>query len=128
MFDRWILVEAWLLIGLRIRWAKSYEQRPAKLFGERANTWYAGNGEWVVIPDRVVAGYLGEFEAPEMSTDDMRHELAHWLSATPEERASVNFNALTDEPEERAITVERAIDAMCSAAARIASLAITRRA
>lgn len=123
--ERWILVEAWLSLGLRVRWARSYETASATLQGENQNLWYAGHEEWViVVPHRAqVSGQYGEFRVPEMSTDDMRHELAHWLSSTPEERNQVNFGS-TETNEERAVMAEHTIDAIVRAAGRIATLAL----
>lgn len=127
MIDRWILVEIWLALGLRMRFARKWgEQPPKQLAGENNNLWYAGHGEWVVLPGRQeVGGVLGEFRAPEMSTDDMRHELAHWLSATPAERETVNFGE-GDPLEERAVAAEKVIDAIVGAAARVVVLGAQR--
>ena len=120
--QRWVLVEAWLTLGLRVRWQASYEQMPSdQLFGEDNDLWYAGHGEWVVVPRyrEQTSGRFGEFRAPEMSTDDMAHELAHWLIASPADREKRNFGDGGDDMEERAVAAEKIIDAIASAANRV---------
>lgn len=130
---RWVLTEAWLALGLRLVWCPSFEQdRVARdeWQGEGGRYLYEGDGVWWVMhPDRHRRNRLSavDFDVPQLSTDDMRHELAHYLSATPDQREKRNFG-MTNETygqEEAAIAAERVIDAMCTATSRIASLALS---
>lgn len=123
---RWVLSEAWIANGLRIRFARSYEKPPAETFGEDARFWYAGHGEWIVLPSEQGYRPYGQSDAPVMSVVDMRHELAHFLIATADQRALVNFGG-GDLLEERAVAAESVLSSIINAAARIADMALTSR-
>lgn len=131
--SRWILAEAWLALGLRLEWAPKWErlERDQLIDDEELHRtfYYEGGGVWRVLEtDR---GYRAGTRptAPELGTDAMRHELAHYLAASAEERARRNFGLTTrdSDAEERALEVEQVIDAMSAAASRIASLAMAGR-
>lgn len=125
---RWVLSEAWIANGLRIRWARNYEQNqaPKETFGDGgAAFWYGSDGEWIFLrPEPWRTPFYGEVTVPSMSMEDMRHELAHWLTATPEQRGQVNFGG-GEEIEERAVAAERVLSGVIAAAARIAAMAMT---
>ncbi len=126
--ERWVLAEAWLSNGLRLCWAYS-GQRTDDTWQDDSDSQqsyrYRGYGEWEVIPPR---GYmpLGRDGAPSLSTGTMRHELAHWITSTEEQRGLQNFG-LTKTDNEReadALTAERILESITKAAARIASMAL----
>lgn len=128
--QRWVLSEAWVASGLRMRLARNYEANDARtkdlLQGDARSYWYAGFGEWVVLdPDR---GYqpFGSGNAPTMSTEDMRHELAHWITATDEQRNLVNFGMTKDseDMERAAVAAEAVIASIAGAAGRIVGMAL----
>jgi hypothetical protein len=136
---RWILAEAWLSLGLRIEWVPSYERdRIADDQWQRDDDGgqrfvYSGGGRWWVHDGTNRYGYgRPPLTAPSLSTDAMRHELAHWLTSTEDERGVMNFGAEptgldTTRAEERAIAAEPVLDAMLSACARIATMALGGR-
>lgn len=146
---RWILVETWLSLGLRIEWCPSWE-RDAIAAGDwldddddrearpRPRFIYAGQGTWWVDPgDRYRYGTPPN-AAPQLSAAVLGHELAHYLSATDEERGLRNFGAsptitsgISGDPantEDRAVAAEKVIDAILAASARIANMALGGRA
>ena len=132
---RWIVVEAWLSLGLRVEWAGTYDHVVAELWtpDEGGSRYvYAGHlmdkrGVWLVQPSRHTGSTV-----PQLSTEAMKHELAHWLTSSPEQRKMANFgltgrSGTDDTPEDRAGNAERVIDAMIAASARIVSLALGGR-
>ena len=136
---RWILVEAWLALGLRVEWIPSFNvdrvERNEWAEDEETRLWYSydGHGIWQVRHDGR-AGRVPGFPyntAPVLGLDALRHELAHYLSATVEEREKRNFGAsfqaLADpaDVEQRALNAEKIIDAMMVACARIADMALS---
>lgn len=137
---RWVLCEAWLSLGLRFEWAGAYEatQLPREEWqeddGVRHAYFYAGAGVWKVHQPSDV-GYrpadLPKLTAPMIGTDSMRHELAHWLASSSEQRAERNFGigggAEADARERRALDAEATIDAMMGACDRILGQAIAGR-
>lgn len=127
---RWVLVEAWLALGLRIAWAPAYrdasgdEQLDEEL---RTRFYYDGHGVWhVVNPQARRYGAAPEPTAPQLGWEALRHELAHWIAAPAEARAKRNFGLTSTDTdaEERALEVEAGLDAMLVAAGRIADLAL----
>lgn len=142
---RWILVEAWLSLGLRIEWCSSWEhgriEKDAWLEDDgdsrRKPTRfvYTGNRLWQVERERDVYGRPPNMEPPQLSTDALRHELAHYLTASEDERACVNFGASPaigpgndpKDTEDRALAAEKVIEAMLAASARIANMALGGR-
>lgn len=130
---RWVLVEAWLALGLRVEWCPSYQVDSLRDHWQEGEDTpepfvYAGDRVWLVKSSRrgPLLGSLGE--APQLGTLDMRHELAHYMAASEEQRAAVNFGMTRDsyDDEERAGQAEQIIDAMVAASARIASMALER--
>jgi len=136
---RWAIVEAWLSLGLRIEWSpRSYsvsygskeetnegwiEGGGASMNG-RYHYRYEGAGVWQVLdadPGRRIG--FPRPTSPQICDDDMRHELAHYLAATAEQRALRNFGIKRgpdgDALEERAVECERVIDAILEGANRI---------
>lgn len=138
---RWILVEAWLSLGLRIEWCPSYDRdRVASAWldddgGAESTTRfvYDGHGRWLVDPPGKLR-FAPPNTAPSLTTAALRHELAHYLTATEDERSRLNFGASAeliggDErgTEDRAVAAEKVIDAMLAASARIANMALGGR-
>ncbi len=81
---------------------------------------------WVVIDTTPGYKILGNTEAPFLPTPDMKHELAHWLVATEDERNKNNFGIGVgdDDMEMRTIAAEAVITSIINAAARITNLAL----
>jgi len=130
---RWVLVEAWLALGLRIEWCPIYQADQFRDHWQQGEDTeerfvYAGDRRWLVKSSRrgPLLGSIGQ--APQLGVLDMRHELAHYLAADEEQRAAINFGMTRDShaDEERAGEAEQVIDAMMAASARIASLALER--
>lgn len=126
---RWVLVEAWLALGLRIEWGGSWRDagaRDAWMPDDETRLYYlySGHGVWTVRDDEVARriGYPKN-AVPVLSTETLRHELAHYLAATPEQRERVNFAAGADE-ERATLEAEKVIDAMLAGADRIAAQAL----
>jgi len=127
---RWIVVEAWLSLGLRVEWARSPDHVAVNLWmpDEDGSAYtYDGAGTWLVRPNG-----RARTAPPQLSTETMKHELSHWLTASPEQRSMANFGLTgrneTDDPSEAsASNAERVIEAMIAASARIASLALGGR-
>lgn len=132
---RWVIVEAWVSLGLRVEWISSWE-----IAGIPRNAWqtdndgharylYDGFGVWKVERRE---GRRGDIDArttvPELSLDLMTHELAHYLVASEEERGQRNFGipaeAQTSDQEDRAQSAEKVIHALMLACGRIAGLAL----
>lgn len=136
---RWIVVETWLRLGLRIRWAKGYEERevPTEVWQtDIDNTGtrflylgedYGETGIWVVKQPNPHA-FREPDSAPELSTATMLHELAHYLQASKHARTLRNFGLTNtpaaDEVEDHAMEVERGMRAVIETSARIASMAL----
>lgn len=129
---RWILAEAWLSLGLRLEWAPAY-RRPDLTRDElmhddemRRDYYYEGRGIWHVIEVDRGLRTGPRPTAPELGTEAMSHELAHYLAADPAQRALRNFGLTQQDrdAEDKALEVEQVIDAMSRAAGRIASLAL----
>jgi hypothetical protein len=121
---RWVLVEAWLSLGLRMRWgyAGSAELQVDEESGLRF--WYAGHGEWNV--ERPRDGLRSAYpynDVPQLGTYAMKHELAHYLAATPEQRERANFGLAQKDnaDEERALESEAVIDAMLRGCSQVVS-------
>lgn len=128
---RWILAEAWLTLGLKIRWAwGAHEAKPDIEIQEddetRLRYWYTGHGEWAVIkPQRGYGDRSTEFEVPYFGTDTLKHELAHYLAATGDERNEVNFGLPKSDPnEDRCALAEKVVDAILRPCGRIAAMAM----
>ena len=66
---------------------------------------------------------------PSLATETLRHELAHYLAATREERDQPNFgfDATPERDEEQTLLVEQVIDAMLNGANRIATISVMRK-
>ncbi len=130
---RWILVEAWLALGLRVQWAPYYSQSeiPRDDWQEDDETgaryYYDGFGVWHVLDDRRYTGAARSL-APRLGVETMRHELAHYLTASEDRRNQRNFGLPgtdADLDEARALMAERVIDAILAGATHIAELALT---
>ncbi len=133
---RWVLAEAWIANGLRVTWGPRLEYtRNVEHDGWQGDATdgfyrYVGHGEWEVPrPNSYTTRPFGEETAPQLSTDTMRHELAHWLIATAEQRYERNFGltAKDDDAESRAVAAERVIASIIAAASRVVSLSLTSR-
>lgn len=127
---RWVIVEAWVALGLRMEWAPSYQRYETWMSDDetRHDYVYHGSGLWVVRHKEQTRSF-GAYprpEAPQLGTDTMRHELAHYIVATDEQRMELNFGLKSSDhdPEEHTLLVERGLDAMALAAGRIAQLAM----
>lgn len=129
----WIVAEAWIANGLRLRWGPRVDRFSSEdgWINDGNTTYrYAGFGEWEVRGGEYTnAGYPNP-EAPSLRPDLMLHELAHWLSATDEQRGKRNFGltgaAIADsEQEERTLLAERVLQSVVRSAGRIASLALS---
>jgi hypothetical protein len=130
---RWVLAEAWLGLGLRLKampsWTLREIERPQLMRDEELGTDYIydGDGVWLVnLPTTTIAGYTNPY-APQMGGDAMKHELAHYLIATEDQRRQRNFGLRADsdrDDEERALQVERVIDAMINGCGRIVHTAL----
>lgn len=123
-------MEAWLALGLRLEWAASYTQiASTEWMGddeEKASYYYEGFGVWRVLErHNRMPGYPSP-RAPQMGNESMRHELAHYLIATDEQREQRNFGLTGADTNTEAQTLgaERIIDAMINACDRIAALAL----
>ena len=128
---RWIIVEAWLSLGLRLEWCPSWEAdrvpKEAWQNVDGADFVYHGGGVWWVRdPGRRRIGQPA-YTVPQLSTGALKHELAHWLTAGADERGAQNFGVTETngaEIEDRVALSESVIDAMLVACARIASMAL----
>jgi len=132
---RWILCEAWIANGLRVNWGPSYESQHEDWI--RSNDGYSfryrGFGEWQVLDEERGIRLFGEKPvAPSLSTNDMLHELAHWMIATEDQRHETNFGMGSgegkttpeqDENERRVVAAEKVIEAVSKAASRIIATA-----
>jgi hypothetical protein len=134
MFDasRWVLVEAWLSLGLRMRWAIGYEGGNDREWFTDDETQlrysYVGYGEWVVLRpgDRYRSVGFPPNDSPQLGSESMRHELAHYLVSTEEQREKKNFGLAQDDynAERHALLADQVIDAMTRACSRIVSTTI----
>jgi hypothetical protein len=130
---RWVLVEAWLSLGLRVQWAPSYLaverdswQRDDE---ERVDYVYEGGGLWYVLqPERMSLGFSPP-TSPQLGVLTLLHELAHYLVSSEDARAHRNFGLTgqDNDGEARALEAESVIHAMAVACGRIASLALAGR-
>lgn len=133
---RWVLVEAWLSLGLRVSWMDRYDAervgRDEWMSDDETGSRYIYDGarDWFVAEptgNRRLPGYANP-DAPNLGTGALRHELAHYLTATEDERSKRNFGAKPTvggdpaETEERALLAEQVIDAMLNASARVLRL------
>lgn len=129
---RWILVETWLALGLRVEWMPRWEAEsvPSSAWqsdDEEGRAFvYDGNRVWKVRDERRGAAPGGPWTAPTFGTATLAHELAHYLAATPSQRHMRNFNA-DPGSELDALDAEAVIDAVVGAAARIAGIALQGR-
>lgn len=125
---RWVLVEAWLALGLRIEWAPSWETIPSGDWqdDEGQRFYYEGRRTWRVMSSG--HGHVKRTDHPSLSVESMAHELAHYLVATAEQRQQRNFGLhsadLTSDGEDRAVDAEAAIHAVLAGANHIAQLAL----
>ena len=130
---RWILVEAWLSLGLRVEWCPGYEsQSIAKddwIPDDESNVFYvyAGHRLWLVKPPIQTRPWNEPVTVPVFGIATLRHELAHFMAATKDEREKRNFGMSLEDRETHVTQAERVIDAMLLASARIADLALVRR-
>lgn len=134
---RWILVEAWLSLGLRVEFAAGHMniKWQESIDGGR-RFYYEGYGAWIIElhnEDRKTFGFE-RATTPELTTRDMAHELAHYIAATEEQREKSNFGMSDDgdgfqniDLENRALLVEQGIHALVRAAANIAAMALGGR-
>lgn len=135
---RWVLVEAWLALGLRVEWLPSYleSQELDKHWQQDddsgARYVYDGDRTWRVRDESWRSRRPGfkTPKVPELGTDALAHELAHFLSASPEQREQRNFGLADDTDGSReaaALETEAVIDAIVAAATRIAESAMAGR-
>lgn len=128
---RWVLVEAWLALGLRVEWMRGWDAERVESAEwmtdeeEHRKFVYMGDRVWGVYDDRRGISVGGPYTAPTFGTETLRHELAHYLAATAAQRHLRNFGATADD-EISALEAEKVIDAVIGAAARIATLAMVR--
>lgn len=130
---RWILTEAWLSLGLRVEWLPSYEthrKRDWQQNESRMDIHYEGGGLWYVLPEERVSTGYPRHDVPVLATETLKHELAHYLVASADERKRENFGMTedSDAQEQAAIMAERVINAMIASTSRIANLALGGRA
>ena len=129
---RWILVEVWLSLGLRIEWMPRWSVdnvKPADWMADdedRLRYIYDGSRLWLVRDERLGHTKSGLPTAPILGVETLRHELAHYLAASPAQRLLRNFGAGEDD-ESRAIETEQILDAVINASARIADMAMRGR-
>jgi len=111
MTERAILTDIWVSLGLSVQWCPRYAVNGARWVTEgRTRFFYAGHNKWFVEPPQLDdrADYAA---LPTLATRIMRHELAHWLAASPEQRARINFDMRdnTSDAEKRAVEIESVI-------------------
>ena len=126
--SRWLLVEVWLSLGLRIEWEKPWDSKAVEWITcdeTRQSFRYTGRGTWTVLDTGDHYRKFVKPERPYLGADTMRHELAHYLTATPAQRMEPNFGATNDD-ETRSIETERVIEAMLNGANRIAAMALVK--
>lgn len=125
--SRWLLVEAWLALGLRLEWCPSYRAREQTGWQECDETgqsyFYRGDGLWEVLIQERGVRVFSKPECPHLGVETMRHELAHYLAASAADRKEVNFRS-DDDAERRTLEAEKVIDAMLVGANRIAAMAL----
>lgn len=140
---RWVIVEAWLALGLRIEWAPSYERTNRNWLqsnDEKYQYRYTGGGTWQVLDDEHWRRPgAPKPTCPQMSVSDMQHELAHYLISSPEQREMVNFGFPIDtgrtaeeriasnDREDLALEAEKVIDAVLVGANRLVESVLTPR-
>lgn len=132
--SRWLVLEAWMALGLHVRWALTFETNNSD-----SNSWlsddetglryrYEGHREWSVIrpTDRYRAVGYPVNDVPTLGYETMRHELAHYMVAGEERREKRNFGLLMsqappedDEQERITLLAEQVIDALTRGATRI---------
>lgn len=131
---RWVMAEAWIANGLRVSWGPRDDGRlPSDGRGEWQGSAsdglyrYVGWGQWEVPrPSTYLQRPYGESDAPQLTTDTMQHELAHWLVASEEQRGKPNFGMddKSYDAEQRAVDAERVISSVIAAASRVVGLAV----
>ncbi len=132
---RWILVEAWLALGLRLEWMSSWEAE-----GVPRDEWmeddeegcrylYDGDRTWKVLDEQKRWAEAARPTAPRLGVAALRHELAHYLTASADQRCKRNFGLTKEDTGEENVTLlaEQAIDAILSGAAHVAELALRGR-
>lgn len=138
---RWVIVETWLALGLRLEWEHSWERDrcPADelMLCDETNRryFYDGHGVWKVLkpPDNArVFRQLPDVRSPTLGVETLAHELAHYMVAQPEQREKMNFGlsvktTLDDGEEERAVLAEQVIDTMLVGVQRIWDTAMLRK-
>lgn len=126
---RWVLVEAWLALGLRVNWCPSYDtSRYAKeqwiqdegARRDSGSLWYlyAGHEQWLVRDDSRRRPGFPNPSTPSLSDETLAHELAHYLVAGEDKRNEINFGAGSPE-EEDAMRAEAVITAMLHGCVRV---------
>lgn len=135
---RWVLLETWLSLGLSWRWADPWERRD---FVDKED-WqepthkgspkycYLGLGKWISKPYYEHAARVEPTSAPIIETEDLLHELAHWIVATEEQRCEKNFgmspgiSSEGDDIERRVTDTEKVIRTLALSCGRIATMAL----
>lgn len=136
---RWVIVETWLALGLRLEWTTSWDRIERDEFMRCDETdqhyFYEGRGVWKVLerPENArVFRSLPAVRCPALGAETLSHELAHYMVATPEQREKMNFGlsvktTLDGGEEERAVLAEQVIDTMLIGVQRIWDTAMTRK-
>lgn len=124
---RWILVETWLALGLTMAWATYYDRDRHEWLESQSGRYkfrYVGRKRWEILePDPYRKPGASRADVPCLDTEDLRHELAHYLAATTEDREKANFGIVksgNDDREDRALEAEQVIDAVLTGARRLA--------
>ena len=127
---RWVLVEAWLSLGLRVEWSHTWRSDPPRdqlqEDDEGRQFWYEGHGRWLVVPRDRSRYTADRTTSPTLATETMAHELAHYLVSSDDDRGKVNFGLSQADPgpEERAVDAEKVVRALADACSRIATLSL----
>lgn len=132
---RWVLAEAWLSLGLRLRTMRTWERQSTTIDRDdlqrddelHQDFFYEGDGVWVVSLREREASGTGV--SPQMGLLAMRHELAHYLAAEDSQRARRNFGltSIDRSAEDRAIEIEKVLDAVIGGCAQIVATALRAR-
>lgn len=130
--DRWVILEAWVRMGLRFRTI------PHNALNIRKEEWqedenrlqyvYEGDGVWL-LREPYRSPHDHSRVSLEMHTESMLHEMAHYITASEENRYQLNFGLPPqeyDEREDRAQLAEDSIRAILGAASHIAGLALVK--
>lgn len=128
---RWVLAEAWISLGLRLEWAPRWRtdiSREQLMHDDemRRDYYYHGGGVWHVVEVENGLRVGPRPTVPELGTEAMSHELAHYLAASGEQRGVFNFGLTGKDgaEEDRALEMEQVIQAITRACGRIAGLAL----